>query len=252
MAPYCEAALARGRKLIYFRFAEHEPLVPEGLGATVYHLRTTEGFERFITQIHRVIQEAGQGACFVFDCLSTLAEAWCSDRMLGNFFMLTCPYVYDRQSLAYFPLLRNCHSFQASTPIAETTQILVDVYRHKGQLYLHPTKVQQRYSATMYMLHIWDGDQFLPVTESSTIAEILTSRPWAGLESVRLRLGKWNRTFLQAEETWEGIGRGQRPAEEADHSFPNCCAWRSRATSARCGLPSGTSPCPTCWESGNG
>jgi pyruvate, water dikinase len=218
--PYCEAALARGRKLIYFRFAEHEPLLQEGMGANIHYLRTTEGFERFITQIHRVIQEAGQGACFVFDCLSTLAEAWCSDRMLGNFFMLTCPYVYDRQSLAYFPLLRNCHSFQASTPIAETTQILVDVYRHKGQLYFHPTKVQQRYSGTMYMLHLWDGDQFLPVTESSTIAEILTSRPWAGLESVRLRLGKWNRTFLQAEEVWEGIGRGQRSVEEGEQLLP--------------------------------
>lgn len=220
VGPYCEAALARGRKLIYFRFADHEPLVPEGIGATIHHLSTTEGFERFITQIHRVIQEAGQGACFVFDCLSTLAEAWCSDRMLGNFFMLTCPYVYDRQSLAYFPLLRNCHSFHASTPIAETTQILLDVYRHEGRLYLHPTKVQQRYSSTMYMLHSWDGDQFLPVTESSTIAEILTAQPWAGLESVRLRLGKWNRTFLQAEEVWESVCQGRRSAEEADQLLP--------------------------------
>jgi hypothetical protein len=220
VAPYCKAALARGRKLIYFRFADHEPLVPESLGATVHHLRTADGFESFITQIHTAIQEAGRGAYFVFDCLSTLAEAWCSDRMLGNFFMLTCPYVFDRQSMAYFPLLRNSHSFHASTPIAETTQILVDVYRHKGQLYIHPTKVQQRYSATMYMLHLWDDDLFLPVTDSSTIAEILTARPWAGLESVRLRLGKWNRTFLQAEEVWEGVSCGRRPADQPDRLLP--------------------------------
>ncbi len=222
VTPYAEAALARGRKLIYFRFAEHEPLVPERLGATVCRLSTTEGFERFITQIHGAIKEAGQGAYFVFDCLSTLSEAWCSDRMLGNFFLLTCPYVYDRQSLAYFPLLRNCHSFQATTPIAETTQIFVDVYRHKGQLYLHPIKVQQRYSGTMHMLHRWDGEEFAPVTESSTIAEILTARPWAGLESVRLRLGRWNRVFLQAEELCEAAARGQpSAAEEAERLLPD-------------------------------
>jgi len=219
VAPYCEAAAARGRKLVYFRFADHEPLVPESAGATVCHLRTDEGFERFIMEIHRVIQEAGQEAIFVFDCLSTLAEAWCSDRMLGSFFMLTCPYVYDRQSLAYFPLLRNSHSFHATTPIAETTQILVDIYRHRGELYLHPIKVQHRYSATMYMLHRWDDDLFLPVTESSTIAEILTSRPWAGLESVRLRLGKWMRTFLQAEEIHKSIGCGEQPPKEAHDVF---------------------------------
>jgi pyruvate, water dikinase len=215
VVPYCEAAAARGRKLIYFRFADHEPLVPEGIGATVVHLRTADGFEQFITEIHRAISEAGQGAFFVFDCLSTLAEAWCSDRMLGNFFRLTCPYVYDRQSIAYFPLLRNTHSFHALTPISNTTQIFLDVYRHKGKLYLHPTKVEQRYSATMYMLHVWDGDLFLPVTESSTIAEILTAQPWAGLESVRLRMGRWNRNFLQAEEVWEDVQVGRRSPEEA-------------------------------------
>jgi hypothetical protein len=220
VGPYCEAALARGHKLIYFRFADHKPLVNEGPGITIHQLRTSDGFEQFITQIHRVIQEAGQGACFVFDCLSTLAEDWCSDRMLGNFFMLTCPYVYDRQSLAYFPLLRNQHSFHATTPISETTQIWVDIYRHKSQLYLHPTKVQHRYSSTMFMLHLWEGERFIPVTESSTIAEILTSRPWAGLESVRLRLGKWNRTFLQVEDILEGVSRGQRSQAEADRLLP--------------------------------
>ena len=89
----------------------------------------------------------------------------------------------------------------------------------------------------MYMLHLWDGDQFTPVTESSTIAEILTAQPWAGLESVRLRLGKWNRTFLQAEDVWEGVCQGRRAAEEADvppkrptSSCPSCSAWPFRAT----------------------
>ena len=167
-----------------------------------------------------MIQEAGRGACLVFDCLSTLVEAWCSDRMLANFFMLTSAYIHDRRSLAYFPLLRNFHSFHASTPIAETTQVLIDLYRHRGQLYVHPTKVDGRYSPTMYMLHRWEGDNFLPVTESSMTAEILTSRPWAGLESIRLRLGKWTRTFLQAEETWQGIRQGDRPAEDAARLLP--------------------------------
>jgi hypothetical protein len=69
------------------------------------------------------------------------------------------------------------------------------------------------------MLHRWDGDLFQPVMESSTIAEILTSRPWFGLESVRLRPGKWTRTFFQAEETWESIERGELPAKAAKGMF---------------------------------
>ena len=38
-------------------------------------------------------------------------------------------------------------------PIAKTTQLLLDVYHYKGKIYIHPIKVQKRFSPTMYMLH---------------------------------------------------------------------------------------------------
>jgi len=212
--PYCEAAQRAGRPLVYFRFAAHAPLVSGGDGVSVCQLDSAVGFEKFITRIRRTIREAGRGAFFVFDCLSALAEQWCSDRMLGNFFMLTCPYVYDLESLAYFPLLRDAHSTQATTPISRTTQIFLDVYRHQGTLYLQPSKVEHRYSPTMYMLHAWEGERFVPVTESSTTAEILTSRPWMGSDSVRYRLGTWNRAFHKAEQTWEAAQRGEPTVED--------------------------------------
>lgn len=212
--PFCDYARAKGRKLVYFRFGDHPPLVEEGPGVDVCRLEVADGFEQFITGIHRAVSQAGRGAYLLFDCLSTLAGDWNSDRMLGNFFMLTCPYILDIESLAYFALLRGCHSFHATTPISETTQIFLDVYRHRGQLYVQPIKVQHRYSPTMYMLHAWTGNEFLPVVESSTTAEILTSIPWAGMDSVRFRLGVWNRRCMQAEELWAAVERGERPPEE--------------------------------------
>lgn len=216
VGPYVEAARRAGRPLVYFRFAGHPPLVSGGSGVTVCELESSAGFERFITQIRRAIRQAGRGAFCLFDCLSTLAEQWCSDQMLGNFFMLTCPYVYDLESLAYFPLLRQAHSAQATGPIARTTQIFLDVYRHHGALYLQPSKVEHRYSPTMYMLHVWEGDRFVPVTDSSTTAEILTSLPWAGLDSVRFRLGSWNRKFHRADQVWEALQRGEPTTEDPE------------------------------------
>jgi hypothetical protein len=148
---YCRAAQKAGRKLIYFRFADHRPWLGESDAGEVRHLDISQGFERFITEVRSAIREAGRGTFFLFDCLSALAEAWSSDRMLGNFFMLTCPYVYDMESLAYFPLLRNLHSVQAIGPISRTTQILIEVYRHKGTVYIQPSKVEHRYSPTMFI-----------------------------------------------------------------------------------------------------
>jgi pyruvate, water dikinase len=214
--PYCRHALARGKRIVYFRFADHPPLVPDELRATVCRLDTSVGFERMITEIHRTLSESGREACFVFDCLSMLADAWFSDRMLGNFFRLTCPYVLELESLAYFPLLRNQHSFHAMTPIRNTTQIFLDVYRHRRQYYVHPIKVEHRYSPTMHMLHGWEGDDFIPLTESSTTAEILTATPWTGLDSVRMRQGTWSRILTRAEQIREQTQAGASSPDESD------------------------------------
>ena len=120
-------------------------------GLFVHGLSPEDGFESFIADIHRVIEEAGRGTFYVFDCLSDLAVDWYSDQMLGNFFMLTCPYLYDLETVTYFGLLRNRHSSRATGAISETTQLLLDVYRHDGTLYVRPLKVQHRYSPTMDM-----------------------------------------------------------------------------------------------------
>lgn len=216
-APYAQAAVRSGRQLVYFRFDPvSTPLIGEEEGVQLLPLDLKQGFEKIVIQIRRAVREAGRNAYFLFDCLSVLAEEWCSDRMLGNFFMLICPYVYDMESLAYFPLLRRQHSSDALAPITRTTQIFIDIYRHKGGLYLHPAKVEHRYSPTMFMLHAVTGTQCTPVTESSTTAEILTSMPWAGLNSVRCRLGKWNRLFHQAERLREEIQRGKKPGRKHD------------------------------------
>ena len=213
--PYCRIAQRLGQKLIYFRFGKHDPLLTEADGAEIHRLRPEEGFENFLAGIHSVIEQTGRGGYYVFDCLSDLAADWYSDQMLGNFFMLTCPYLYDVEAIAYFALLRNHHSVHATSAIMDTAQVLVDVYRHRGHLYIHPLKVQRRYSPTMYMLHIWDRDEFRPVTQSATTSEILTSAPWRRLASSGHGLGIWHRTFLRAEEVVGAVQRGDFPPQLA-------------------------------------
>jgi pyruvate, water dikinase len=210
--PYCQAARSAGRTVLYFRFARHEPLLTQEDGVEIHELDPDEGFEKFIGRIHTALSVAGSSAVHVFDCLSDLAVDWSSDGMLANFFRLTCPYVYELQSLACFAVLKDRHSPQAIATIANTTQILLDVYQHNAQLYVHPIKVQQRHSPTMYMLHEWDGDTFRPVTESGTIAKILTSMPSVAPAAVRPRLGVWTRAFLQVEESLEAARRPAPPA----------------------------------------
>lgn len=204
--PYCKYAIENKLKLIYFRFAQHKMLLKEQSGVEIYKIDPHEGFETFITKIHKVIEKTGKYGYYVFDSYSELTVNCYSDRMLGNFFILTCPYLFHLETVAYFSLLRNNHSYHAVLPIKNTTQLFLDVYSSKENTYLHPLKVDGRYSPTMFNLHLWDknNNNFIPVKDSITTAKVITSSTWQGLQSASYRMiGSWDKKYLEAEAELE-------------------------------------------------
>lgn len=217
--PFVAHALRQGRKVFYFRFAKHDPVLPEDCGAEIITLDPQAGFETFLDGIHAAAERAGRGACHVFDSLSDLTADWYCDQMVGNFFQLTCPYLYELDTVAYFALLRNFHSSYAMVPITETTQLLIEVYRKDGRLYVHPLKVQDRSSPQMYMLHELDGESVRPVSESHVVSQILTSSPRSALGLSQYHLGVWTRTFVQAEVLLDQMQRGLASEEAVQAMF---------------------------------
>ena len=150
--PFAEQAIRDGRNLIYMRFAEHEPLLTPRPGLKICTFDPDKGFEAFTVDIYNRITEEGKDAFYVFDSLSSLQSVWYTDLMMGNFFRVTCPYLFRLDTVAYFPLLRGRHSFEAVARIRDTTQLLLDVYRG-DRMYLHPVKVWNRYSPKMFLPH---------------------------------------------------------------------------------------------------
>lgn len=210
---YAEAARRQQRRLIYFRFAAHRPLLGEDAGAEIHHPRPADGFDAFVDQVHSVIEAAGRETMYVFDCLSDLAEAWQSDRMLGNFFRLTCPRLFDLDTVTYFGMLRNTHAPSAIEMITDTTQFLLDVFRCRERLYIRPIKVQHRSAAAMNLIHAWEeGDHFRPVADSGTVSEILAGSGWPGLEDNAF-IGHWRRHFAAARAVVAQRRAGQVDAE---------------------------------------
>lgn len=199
--PFAQAARRSGSQLVYIRFASHAPLLDADSGAEIVVLQPHDGFEAFVAAIHAVIERVGRGASYVFDCLSDLVVDWYSDQMLGNFFTLTCPYLYDLRTLAYFAILRNTHSSRAVDPIFSTTQLFIDVFRHAGRIFVRPIKVQHRFAQTMDMLHVWEGERFIPVTRSDLISEVLHATSGKRGVHATLDAGPWDRAFLHAEAT---------------------------------------------------
>lgn len=197
--PYIKKALADKRNIVYMRFAQHKPLIENQPDITVYQLDAKGGFESFSTQVHSVISQEGTEAYYVFDCLSDLLSAWATDLMVGNFFMVTCPYLFELDTIAYFAILRNYHSFQTVARIRETTQLLLDVYDFDGNFYIHPLKVWKRYSPTMFLPHLQQGENFTPVISSIGASKLLSHVSRKSPNGSARFLDHWDRLFMKAD-----------------------------------------------------
>ena len=212
--PYVERAERQGRRLVYMRFADHRPLVEPGDDVRICILDAGSGFEAFTTQVHAIIAEEGKEAYYVFDCLSNLLDAWATDLMIGNFFMVTCPYLFELDTIAYFALLRDRHSFKTIARIRETTQLLLDLYNIEGKNCLHPLKVWKRYSPTMFLPHLQQQEKFVPITSSVDATKLLSYISERGLKPAERALDYWDNLFLDATELSESWDTPQKVKTE--------------------------------------
>ena len=155
--PFVEQAKKEGRNIIYFRFASHPELVPECAEVKRICVPLSHRFETFTVEIHKAIEQEGWDVFYVFDCLSELQTAWATDMMMGNFFRVTCPFLFILDTVAFFPIIRGRHSFNAITKIMNTTQLFLDVYSdaEREAVYIRPQKVWNRNSDTMFLPHLY-------------------------------------------------------------------------------------------------
>ncbi len=165
--PYVKQAIKDKRDVYYIRFSHHPAFFEEQEGLNIVYLKASEGFEKFSINVHNIIEEAGFDAFYVFDCLSDLQAAWFTDLMMGNFFRVTCPYLFELDTVAYFPVLRGHHDFSTIAKIQETTQIFINVYSDDENTFIHPLKVWNRYLPDMFLPHRLNEDLRSEVLSSS-------------------------------------------------------------------------------------
>ncbi|OPY79348.1 MAG: phosphoenolpyruvate synthase [Syntrophorhabdus sp. PtaU1.Bin153] len=220
VAPFVKRALEERRRVVYMRFAaDHEPLVEPAHNVNIYSLNALSGFESFTTEVYNIATTEGRDVFYVFDCLSFLMSAWATDLMTGNFFVVMCPYLFGLNTIAYFSILRHSHSFKTIARIRETTQLLVEVYNHEGSYYVHPLKVWNRYTPTMFFPHMEDDGAFTPVINSVDATQLFSDISRREAQSPRRYLDYWDRLFLRAEE----LSKGPSDPEERRKMVDELC-----------------------------
>ena len=197
MEPYVEQAIKDKRNIIYFRFASHEPLIKDRPEVKTVELPLTHRFENFTVEIHNVIEKEGFDAFYVFDCLSELQAAWATDLMMGNFFKVTCPFLFILDTVAFFPIIRGKHSVYSINKILDTTQLFIDVYSDKKNIYVRPEKVWNRSSDTMFLPHIYDPQtgSFKPILDGVQSSRFYQALGLAQRSAEEQYSDSWDRFF---------------------------------------------------------
>jgi hypothetical protein len=202
---FIKEALKSGQRLIYVRFGRHEAVVPDDPEIVtnehfkIYQMDAGLGFETFSASIQDIVTNEGEGVFYIFDCLSDLLSEWSTDLMIGNFFRVTCPYLFKLNTIAYFAILRDRHSYNTIARIRETTQILLDVF-YKDYFCIHPLKVWERYSPTMFLPHVsTNGIDFNPLTSSAAVTELYSDFQYK-IGKAERQLDYWDRIFIEATE----------------------------------------------------
>ena len=212
--PYVKQAIKDNRNIIYFRFASHEPLLEYKRRVKTVNIPLSHRFEDFTVAIHNVIEQEGKDAFYVFDCLSELQTAWATDLMMGNFFRVTCPFLFILDTVAFFPVIRGKHSVQSINKILNTTQLFFDVYSDDKNIYVRPEKVWNRNSDTMFLPHTYDPKtkEFRPILD--------------GVRSSRFyqTLGKAQRYAQeQYSDSWDRFFNRTKILKESGMDIPEEC-----------------------------
>ncbi|HEX7561026.1 MAG TPA: hypothetical protein VF347_02445, partial [Candidatus Humimicrobiaceae bacterium] len=203
-------AIKDKRNLIYMRFAQHKPLLNHQEGLKIINLDANAGFESFTVAVHEIIEHEGQEAFYIFDSISELQAAWSADLMMGNFFVVTCPFLFELNTITYFGIIRGRHSFDTIARIRETTQILIDVYSEDNEMYIHPLKVWKRYSNSMFLPHRFErnnSDNFTALTGGLSISKFYALIEKKASVFNDQNLDNWDRFFLYAKINFDKEGQ---------------------------------------------
>ena len=172
-----------GRPMIYFRFGDHEELIPtetlQSRGANIkkFTLDPSVGFETFAVQVHRIISSEPEDSFFLFDCLSELQRYWFSDLMVCNFFCLTSEFIASRGAICYVALTYERHIYETISRIRHATSVLLNIRTKDGFTYIHPVKVSGRRTKNMYFplrIHGASCETVTSSAETNAVFDIFT------------------------------------------------------------------------------
>ncbi len=118
----------------------------------------------FMSTLNEIEKRHREGSFYIFDSLTGLFELWKDERAVIDFFVFTCPKLYDLNTLAFWVFERDAHTKEFVASITHITQIVFSLSLSHADLYNFViNKMENRAS-------MGEGDPgYFRITEESVI-----------------------------------------------------------------------------------
>ncbi|MEE8403361.1 MAG: DUF835 domain-containing protein [Candidatus Hydrothermarchaeaceae archaeon] len=150
--PFVSRALENEYKVVYVKIdGALEDVI--GKMAEVFDATSARSIGEFTKRVNSMIDEKGERAHYVFDCLSSLEDRY-GENAVTTFFEVTCPHLFVLETVTYFSLLRGVHEGSTIARVKDITQIMIDIGSIGGDIILQPVKIWDRYEEGMFKPHV--------------------------------------------------------------------------------------------------
>jgi transcriptional regulator with XRE-family HTH domain/KaiC/GvpD/RAD55 family RecA-like ATPase len=112
--------------------------------------------ERMMDVLYKVHGSLEGDVRFVFESLTGMQELWDGEEQVLNFYVHSCPRLYELNTIAYWIIEKRAHSPRLKAQINQIAQVVIDLSVKRGKTSLTVLKAEKRDLDTLNQpFHYW-------------------------------------------------------------------------------------------------
>ncbi len=129
----------------------------EELSKKIHIVRVTNpsDLEELTKTIASVESTISSPTAYIFDSLTGMQNLIKDENLTYSFFTYMCPRLFDLDSVAYWILERNAHSQKFKANIRHITQVVLELYRKRDNLFIKALKLARRKNRDAFKPHMY-------------------------------------------------------------------------------------------------
>jgi len=125
-------------------FVDYQQQVSANWPGTLLTVKRPDHMEEVAATFYEHHHSLNGTVRFIFESLTGMQALWGGEEQLVNFYVRTCPRLYDLNTIAYWLIEKQAHSGKLRAQINQIAQVVIDLAVRRGKTSLKIIKAENR------------------------------------------------------------------------------------------------------------